>query len=368
MVNSKLEHNPTHRSWICAPGHIALEQMHTRGLDKQELSDKLNLTDNDLNRVLSGSSILNASFAAKFSKYLGGSKQFWLNLEKNYRKTRKQMREKLKPHLSTLGDIPYRELMERGYIVEREASSEKEKLNILLDFIVFMEYANIEDWQDAAQPSYFRVGNRCPGNVNAVSSWLRICELEVFSPENDFNLPSFEKTVSHIRSFTRLDPDVFQPKMKDRLNRCGVGYITEPATTNSRISGAVKLVNDRPAIFQSLYGKFADIYWFTFFHECAHIILGHLEEDEIRVDLEGKDRVIDDKEMQADKWAQEILIPKENEIQLRQLRSRPEVIEFSRKISVHPGIVVGRLQHLGIIGHDTLNGLRTRYEFVEARS
>ena len=124
------------------------------------------------------------------------------------------------------------------------------------------------------------------------------------------------------------------------------------------------MLGDHPVIYQSLHRQYIDVFWFAFFHECAHILLGHLEEDEIRVDLEYNEQATDVEELQADKWAQVILTPKESETQLRQLRSRAEVIEFSREIEIHPAIVAGRLQHEDVVGHDMLSNLRERYNFV----
>ena len=37
------------------------------------------------------------------------------------------------------------------------------------------------------------------------------------------------------------------------------------------------------------------------------------------------------------------------------------VVSFADQVGVAAGIVVGRLQHLGVLGHDQLNGLRDRF-------
>ena len=43
-------------------------------------------------------------------------------------------------------------------------------------------------------------------------------------------------------------------------------------------------------------------------------------------------------------------------------RTSAVVEAFAAEIGICPGIVVGRLQHDGTIGHDRLNGLRRRLE------
>jgi len=44
---------------------------------------------------------------------------------------------------------------------------------------------------------------------------------------------------------------------------------------------------------------------------------------------------------------------------LASLRTEADVQAFARSVGIAPGIVVGRLQHDGIIGFNQLNGLKS---------
>jgi HTH-type transcriptional regulator/antitoxin HigA len=50
---------------------------------------------------------------------------------------------------------------------------------------------------------------------------------------------------------------------------------------------------------------------------------------------------------------------------LANLRSSADVQAFARSVGIAPGIVVGRLQHDGIIGFNQLNGLKTWLEWTD---
>jgi HTH-type transcriptional regulator/antitoxin HigA len=112
----------------------------------------------------------------------------------------------------------------------------------------------------------------------------------------------------------------------------------------------------------SLYGKQNDRFWFTFFHEAAHILL-HDKKDIFLDDSGYGDRIESQQEDEANAWAREFLIPVEAEVELYTLRSREAVIDFAQRLGIHGGIVVGRLQHDKIIEHHSkLNDLKVSLE------
>ena len=87
--------------------------------------------------------------------------------------------------------------------------------------------------------------------------------------------------------------------------------------------------------------KSDDHFWFTFFHECGHILLHGKKEGFI----EGKD-VSTKEEEEANDFAANHLIPRQALAGL--MRERPlsekRLVEFAAQVGVSPGIVVGQLQ------------------------
>jgi HTH-type transcriptional regulator/antitoxin HigA len=117
----------------------------------------------------------------------------------------------------------------------------------------------------------------------------------------------------------------------------------------------------------SLYGKSNDRFWFTFFHEAAHILLhANSKEDKKSIFLDDPNaaQTSDPRECEANEWSGNWLIPAEHIAILPDLRTKAAVIEFARLIGVHPGIVVGRLQHDRLIVPSWMNDLKQRFEFI----
>ncbi len=100
-----------------------------------------------------------------------------------------------------------------------------------------------------------------------------------------------------------------------------------------------------------------DRFWFSFFHEAAHILLH--PKKETFVDDGTDDDMLED---EANSFAENLLVPPDRAPQLAGLATDSDVEDFAREIGIAPGIVVGRLQHDGKWGwnrgHKLKRGLR----------
>ena len=121
-----------------------------------------------------------------------------------------------------------------------------------------------------------------------------------------------------------------------------------------------------PLIQLSLYGKTNDKFWFTFFHEAAHVLLhggNKSARQSIFLDDPSSAHTDDPREHEANVWAGNWLIPADQAHMLPKLRSKAAVRAFAQQLGIHPGIVVGRLQHDGLIPPSWFNDLKTTLVF-----
>ena len=101
-----------------------------------------------------------------------------------------------------------------------------------------------------------------------------------------------------------------------------------------------------------------DHFWFTFFHEAGHLLL-HKSEGPI---IEEPEITSKEMEEQANTFASHILIPEEYRDELFSLKISPKrIFNFSKRIGISPGIVVGQLQHYGQLARNQLNHLKRRF-------
>ena len=194
-LNENVEARPDSWNWAVPPGQILLDHIIDNNVSKTVLARELQIDRSELIRICAGSAPITDEMAAKLSISLGTSKKLWLNLEETYRHGEKRMSEVLKLNLDGLEHVPYRELMDRGYIANRQAKGESNKISILFDCLMFIGFPSIDTWiAQTNQPnSMFRLGR--PGTINTaeVSAWLRICDLEVEIPRNSYNQRLFQE-------------------------------------------------------------------------------------------------------------------------------------------------------------------------------
>ena len=204
--------------------------------------------------------------------------------------------------------------------------------------------------------------NTKPG---AVAAWLRRGQVEAASIKcKEWNTARFEQALARIRVLTRKhDPNVFIPKLKQLCADAGVAVVVAPAPIGCRASGATFFVsNEKALILLSFRYLSDDHFWFTFFHEAGHLLLH--EKDAIF--LEGPALIAkEDEEEEANDFAANFLIPREHHADMLRIRTKMrDVIKFAHKVGISPGIVVGQMQHFGVVERSKLNYLKRRYRWT----
>ena len=134
-----------------------------------------------------------------------------------------------------------------------------------------------------------------------------------------------------------------------------------PGLPKTGLSGATRWLNPEKALIQlSLRYKTNDHLWFTFFHEAGHILLHGKKE----LFLEGANGMDEEREAEANAFAGDHLILQRawHSFIERADFSLQAIQGFTERIEIAPGIVVGRLQHDGMLTHEHGNQLKVYYD------
>jgi HTH-type transcriptional regulator / antitoxin HigA len=136
---------------------------------------------------------------------------------------------------------------------------------------------------------------------------------------------------------------------QDFLGRYGIHLVYLPHLSRTHLDGVALLLPDgTPVIGVTLRYDRLDNFWFCLCHELAHIVL-HLQpgtEEGFIDDLSLVRSDEDAREVEADHWAQQILIPDQawEESEILQNPTSNSVTFLSHKLGVHPAIVAGRIR------------------------
>jgi len=358
--------------WVSPPGDTILDLSEERGWTQAELARRLGYTEKHVSQLINGKVPLTDEAALRLERVLGSNAGFWLAREAKYREhsARLEAAKTQENWVNWLDELPLKELMERGVI-----DKSKHKPGLVDACLRFFGVASPNEWRAhyGGMQISFRRSRTEQSDIGAISAWLRLGERQAETLDGPkYNKAIFEKTLKIIRNLSNEQPNVFEPQMRELLHKAGVAFVLVPAIPRAHVSGVARWLSPtRPLIQLSLYGKTNDKFWFTFFHEAAHILLhANTKEEKKSIFLDDPNAVHtnDQQEHEANQWAGNWLIPEQHIATLSSLRSKEAVCVFAQQIGIHPGIVVGRLQHDGVIEPSWMNKLKQSFRFREAEA
>jgi HTH-type transcriptional regulator/antitoxin HigA len=172
--------------------------------------------------------------------------------------------------------------------------------------------------------------------------------------------------LADIRRLINAPAERFAHVLKNALANHGVALVVLPHLPRTYAHGATFWLSpEKAVVMMSIRGSWADIFWFSLFHELGHVLLhgnrmtfiedGYTDPEQLK------------QEDAANQFAADVLIPPERHAQLTSLPllTAKKITACAQIMGVHPGVVVGRLQHDGLIPQVTpLNRLRTRLKWA----
>lgn len=267
---------------------------------------------------------------------------------------------------SALVDLEtYRVLARLGFVAKtRDRSTKVRELWRFFGVASLHNVAHLRTYGAA-----FRVSSAGGVSPYALAAWLRCGELlATDTPVEPFSASSLRTLLPELRSWTRDPLGAAVPKVRAALAACGVVLVVVPHFPKTRAHGATFWVSaDKAVVQMSLRGAWSDVFWFSLFHEIGHVLLHGKKQVFLEGDLH--DRPNDgDREDEADAFASERLIPSRalDAFLAAGAPTAARIVSFADQVGVAAGIVVGRLQHRGVLRHDQLNGLRDRHVLSEA--
>lgn len=248
--------------------------------------------------------------------------------------------------VAELRNYPIAQMLKRGWFPGFDGTLAEAKKQVEDLFIAFAG----ELGPNILKPAFNRQHLRDGGQKDdyALAAWrIRVMNLAMKE-----RLPPYCKGVLNHEFLSRLAQLSFLdagPKLaRESLNKYGIHLIIEPHLPKTHLDGAaMKLPDGSPVVALTLRHDRLDNFWFTLFHELAHVHL-HLDKEGYEVffdnlDNEGMDRC----EKEADALAQEALIPTRDWKASGLSKHAPQqaVLALANKLHISPAIPAGRVRH-----------------------
>lgn len=359
------------------PGKYIERLLKATGMSRKELATRTNVTEKHINTLISGQRSITVGYAKKLGYVFPVSTadprdnaKYWQSLQNEYDISVLQEQEKnnITPEelevLDNLRDI-MNYFVSRGFMLP--------ELNDVDKVLQVRNLLKISDLTLIPKISYkgayrAQLSNNLKIDQYVLFAWQALCDLETRNDhvKSELNLEVLKGKLNDIKHLMFDNLSTGCKRLQDMLATCGITFKVVKHFRGAPVQGFIKKGDDNKLILcLTIRGGRADTFWFTLFHEIAHIFYHDYETR--FVDFDSSDSEV---EFRADRWARDFLIPPEKYREFINLKRKPSWQEIKlfaedKDVDVQPYIVLGRLQKDGILEWSDYAQMVQHYKWAE---
>ncbi len=346
--------------WISAPGQTMMEMLDESSRSISDLASHLGWNTNSLETLLAGEEALSEKTAVSLSAFFDTTTSFWIKRESQFRAGLESM--EANGGDEWVNKLPLADMVAYHWVAAGSASEN------LIRCLNFFECSGIAEWQRrygaALNAALFRKSTAFDSEVESVSAWLRQGERLAKSVEvQPWNAVGLRAQLPALRALSRVSaPSRFIPELARLCASVGIAVVIVRTPQKCPASGAARFLSPEKAVIQLSFRHLSDDhFWFSFFHEIGHLLLHGAK---IHLEDTGTEEGNDEKE--ANEFAADVLVPSAERPRMLKLgEDTRSIVRFATQVGTSPGIIVGQLQHYGVIKPGRMNALKKRYAWSD---
>jgi HTH-type transcriptional regulator / antitoxin HigA len=337
-----------------SPGELIRAELKLRGWTQDDLAKIIGKPTPRINELIQGKLAISPEMASALGAAFGSSAATWMQADTNYRLSLASLDTSDVERRAKLFSVaPIKDMEKRGWIQRTTTVNELEE--------ELKRFFGVSDLSNS--PSIFVSTRRTGGSeeenqelTQAQRAWCfrarAMAAEQILSP---YEPKKFEECINALRPLAAFAPE--SRKVASVLGKYGIRFVIVEPLPGAKIDGAAFWMEDNPAIALSVRYDRIDAFWFTLCHELSHV--RHRDPLSVDTALVGEDALPSAMkvafEERADNEAGDTLVP-QNKLDSFVHRVAPyydkeRIIQFAHVIKVHPGIIVGQLQHRGQLGY-----------------
>lgn len=346
--------------WASPPGDTIRTVMADRSWSIETLASELEISSYEATSLLDGSISITIRLARKLADTLGGTTRFWVNRDARYRESLDWIEAD-----RWVSALPISDMVKLGWL----ESSGDWYTNIVacMEFFDVDTPVHLHPTKVRILDAQYRAKPRTLEQDACITAWVRhVQQLATGISCADWDRSAFQALLPQLAKLSRnSDPESFIPELQRLASGVGVALVVARTPAGCPANGVSMALPSGTRVI-GLSGRYMadDHLWFTMFHEAGHLILHDRENvyiDEITLDVQQDTTEI---EAEADRFASEQLLPSRLLSELAGVPSPNEIHGLANRAGVSDGVVVGQLQHHGILSYKSrLNRLKRRYRW-----
>lgn len=332
---------------VFPPGEYVRDELEARGWSQTDLAEILGRPFRLVNEIIAGKRAITPETAKGLGEAFGTGPQFWMNLETVFRLSKaKGIEGDVSRRARIYGAAPINDMKKRHWI-NGEGGVEALEGEVL----GFFGVGSIEEIATLPLAAAARKGTPYAETNPSQLAWLcQVKRIACTMPVPPYREADFDRMSIELHRLTASENEV--RRVPQLLASYGVRFLVVEHLPKTRIDGAALWLDPQsPVIALSIRHDRIDAFWHTLWHELGHIKYRHatgIDDDIVGESAASRDER-PEAEIVADAFACDLLVPKieiESFIaRVRPLYSRVRINQFANRIQVHPGIIIGQLQH-----------------------
>ena len=353
---------------IIHPGETIGDVLEERGISQAELAARTGVSAAYISNVISGKKDISSKFAMSLEYALGVPKSFWLNLQANYDAELLEINQELtitneeKQACKILAEvIEYLQKVKAIPIAQRVEET-------ILSLRKALQISNIDNLKNLLPEGAFRMSQKTAIDPYVMGAWLRICQ--IIGEKNPINT-CFDATrtndlINEIKSIMTKPKCNVQEELFHVMAQYGIHFSVVRNFKGAPVHGYISQKTDGTyQMVVTIRGAYADIFWFSLFHELGHIVNGDVSRGARYIDIAENDNA--QHEHAADRFASNALLNEDDYLQFVRCGKYliNDISRFAAEQKVMPYIVIGRLQKDGHIPYTWHSRYKLRYKWAE---
>jgi HTH-type transcriptional regulator / antitoxin HigA len=331
------------------------DELHARGWTQSDLAYVMGRKPTEISSLMVGRRQLSPELAQELGVVLGNGAEYWLGIDNAYRLSQTDYVDQAVVLRSELFSFPIKEMQKRHWIAEtRDAEQLREELDRFFgDDILGNPQSELP-----LGVSFKRTIKESSLN-HAEKAWLaRARQLAQVCPVGHFNEKAIPKLKAELRNLAAKTQAIH--RVPAFLIGAGIRFVVVEPLPSVKIDGAAFwLDSESPVIAMSLRFDNIGSFWFALMHE-----LDHIEHKDAFSFDDLQANPANEAEERANRNAANGLVPAHELNQFIRAYaprfSEARINNFATRLQIHPGIIVGQLQHSSQISYAAHRKLLTK--------
>ncbi len=346
---------------VFPPGDRLKEELEARGWTQADLADILGRPQRLVSEIITAKRAITPETAKGLGEALGTDAEFWMNLESQYQLSQTQgSYELISRRAKVYGQFPVREMQKRGWL------SEAPSLDALEQHL--KAYFNVPSLdRDVVIPHAAKKTSYDKPTVLQAAWLMRARQLAPKVSVQKYAPANLTVLYQELRQCVQRREDA--AKVPALTARAGIRFLIIEPLPGSKIDASCFWFDGQPLIVLTLRYDKHDIFWHALFHE-----LDHIAHDEGKAEPVVDSNLMADcshglrTEKRANQSAASTLVSRDEMerfiARVKPFYSESAILSFAAQLQVHPGIVVGQLQHRQLVPWSAFSKLKAKIRDV----